>query len=85
MTGQQVAVRRGSKTRVSIDVPPPAKSILKFKDFTHDIIGYYLTQPVNTDIGAVLRAQSPVFDFAGQRKEEIIAFGEAVELANILI
>lgn len=46
---------------------------------------HYLTQPVNTDIGAVLRAKCPILNFAGQGKEEIVAFSKAVQLAYILI
>lgn len=45
----------------------------------------YLTQPVDADVGAVLRAQSAVLHLAGQGKEEVVAFSEAVQLAHILI
>lgn len=46
---------------------------------------HYLTQPVDADVGTVLRAQSAVFHLAGQGEEEVIAFSEAVQLAHILI
>lgn len=45
----------------------------------------YLTQPVDTDVGTVLRAQSAVLHLAGQGEEEVVAFSEAVQLAHILI
>lgn len=45
----------------------------------------YLTEPVDADIGTVLRAQSAVLHLAGQGEEEVVAFREAVQLAHILI
>lgn len=45
---------------------------------------YYLTQSVNTDVGAVLWAQCPILNFTCQGKEEIIAFSKAVQLTYIL-
>lgn len=45
----------------------------------------YLTQPVDADVGTVLRAQSAVLHLAGQGEEEVVAFSEAVQLAHILI
>lgn len=45
----------------------------------------YLTQPVDTDVGTVLRAQSAVLHLAGQGEEEVVALSEAVQLAHILI
>lgn len=45
----------------------------------------YLTQPINTDVGTVLRAQRPILHFAGQGEEEVVAFSKAVQLAHILI
>lgn len=49
------------------------------------VLKYYLTQSINTDVGAVLRAQRPILNFAGQGKEEIITFSKAVQFAYILI
>ena len=42
---------------------------------------YYLTYPIYTNITAILRAWSPIFDFIWQRKEEIKSFCDTVEFA----
>lgn len=45
----------------------------------------YLTHSINADISFVLRAGGAVFDLAGHGEEEVVVFGDAVQLADVLI
>lgn len=70
---------------------PKKKSILFTRRSNHGtasllhVLWYYLTQSIYTDIRAVLWAECPIFNFAGQGEEEVVALSEAVQLAHILI
>lgn len=45
----------------------------------------YLTDAVNADVSAVVRAGSAVFDLAGHSKEEVKVFCDAVQFADVFI